>query len=763
MKKVCVLPFLFLLLGLQSVLGSGPGPVDTIITLMNATQAAGRQPAIIDNAGNNRGAAFNGRHVFVASRQNGNRIYYWNIRDTAAAPKELNVTGIAGGTFVISDLAVAGNFIFLSNMVTAGGTFKVYSWAGLDSIPKVLLEYPASPDRLGDAITVVGDPAKKALLIASSHGNKRFYLWTIENGTLKSPTPTVNNYDFVTNTNFSRITQVPGPENLYLASAPSFGMMLLDSTMKLVDTINAAYFPSWAMHAQIFTYKGIRMLGYVHVRSSPAANALYVLNINDKATVREAFASLKTAPFADRLLHSANLGSVSNGNASAGLDISADTLGNVQIMGFSAGNGFLVQQFGNERPYSPASLSPISMLMDKAQARGKQPALIDNAGNNRGAAFNGKHVFVASRQNGNHVYYWDVKDTISAPKELNISSVSGGTFTLSDLAVVGDNLYLSNMVLAGGTFKVYHWEGVSSSPRVLLEYPAAPDRLGDAITVVGDPAKKAFLIASSHGNKRFYIWTIEGGFVSSTTPMVKTYDFVSNTNFGRITRIPGAEELYMASAPSFGIMLLDQNMNLLDSLSATFFPSWPMHVQVFQYNGQRLMGYVHVKSSPAENALYVVDVNEKANIRDVFASMRKAGFASRLIHSVNLGSVSNGNASAGFDAVTDAAGNVQIMAFSAGNGFIVQQFGNKQVTALPQVVQGGFELYPNPAFSELQINAPDKIQEILLFDFSGRQVAVWPASGKQAVISVEQFQNGMYVLMIRSDKGLSASKVLIQK
>jgi len=411
----------------------------------------------------------------------------------------------------------------------------------------------------------------------------------------------------------------------------------------------------------------------------------------------------------------------------------------------------------------PGPVDTIITLRNAALASGRQPAIIDNAGNNRGAAFNGKQVFVASRQNGNHVYYWDIKDTLAAPKELNLSGVSGGTFTLSDLAVVGDNLYLSNMVFAGGAFKVYHWEGIGSSPRVLLEFPSSPDRLGDAITVVGDPAKRALLIASGHGSKRFYIWTIEGGVVSSSMPMVKTYDFISNANFGRVTRVPGAEELYLASAPSFGMLLLDQNMNLVDSLSAAFFPSWPMHAQIFEYNGQRLMGYVHVKSSPVENALYIVDMNEKTNIRDVFSSLRKAGFAKRLLFSLNLGTVSNANASAGLDAVTDAAGNVQVMAFSAGNGFVVQQFGNKQVTSLPQVVEGGFELYPNPAFSEVQINAPDNLQEILLFDFSGRQVAVWPANGKQAVIPVEEFLNGVYVLMIRSEKGLSVRKLLIQK
>lgn len=761
MKKI-LLPLILVAFWGNICKAIGPGPVDTIVTILNAAQAAGSMPAIIDNAGNNRGAAFNGKHVYVASRQNGNHVYYWDVKDPKAAPKELSIAGITGGTFVLSDLAVSGSNVFVSNMVLAGGTFKVYHWSGVESQPRVLLEYPTAPDRLGDAITVIGDPAQKALLIASGHGSKRFYVWNIENGAIANTTPTVQTYDFTTNVSFGRMTRVPGTEPLYLASAPSFGMMLLDSTLKMVDTIGAAFFPSWAMHAQVFEYKGIRLMGYVHVKSSPAANALYLLNISEGSNPREAFAKLRTATFSDRLLHSFNLGSISNGNASAGFDAVTDTLGNVQVMGFSAGNGFVIQQLGNERPYQASTLAPISMILDKAQARAKQPTLIDNAGNNRGAGFNGTHVFVASRQNGNHVYYWDVKDTTAAPKELSLTGVTGGTFVLSDLAVSGTNIFVSNMVLAGGVFKVYHWQGVESQPRVLLEFPAAPDRLGDAITVLGDPSTKALLVVSGHGSKRFYVWNIENGAIANTTPTVQTYDFVTNVSFGRMTRIPGAEAQYLASAPSFGLMLLDKDLKMVDTLSATFFPSWAMHAQVFEYAGQRLLGYVHIKSSPAGNALYVVDFNEKESVRDVFTSLRKAGFASRLLHTVDLGNISNGNASAGLDVYTDASGNVQVMAFSAGNGFVVQQFGNKTVTSLPTVQQGTFTMYPNPAVNEIQIESPEFIQDVQLFDVLGRRVGGWQVDAQQVSIPVSRFVRGTYVLVVRTDKGLSSRKLMLQ-
>ena len=201
---------------------------------------------------------------------------------------------------------------------------------------------------------------------------------------------------------------------------------------------------------------------------------------------------------------------------------------------------------------------------------------------------------------------------------------------------------------------------------------------------------------------------------------------------------------------------------MVDTWSAAFFPSWAMHAQVFEYAGQRLLAYVHVRSSPAGNAFYVVDLNEKQSLRDVFANLRKAGFASRLIHSVDLGNISNGNASAGLDVFTDAAGNVQVMAFSAGNGFVVQQFGNKTVTNLPTVEPGTFRLYPNPAVHEIQIESPDFIQEAHLYDLLGRRVGAWQVEARQATLPVGQFANGTYVLLIKTDKGLSSKKVILK-
>lgn len=90
---------------------------------------------------------------------------------------------------------------------------------------------------------------------------------------------------------------------------------------------------------------------------------------------------------------------------------------------------------------------------------------------------------------------------------------------------------MSNMEFVNGNFKVYHWPDNKAGPKVLLNIPAAPARLDDAIIVIGDPAAKAQLFVSGHGTRNFYIWDIVAGKIDSINPKVITLDSLPNVNF----------------------------------------------------------------------------------------------------------------------------------------------------------------------------------------------------------------------------------------
>ena len=321
-------------------------------------------------------------------------------------------------------------------------------------------------------------------------------------------------------------------------------------------------------------------------------------------------------------------------------------------------------------------------VIEKSTAAGNLPAIIDDAGATRGASFNGQYVFVASRQNGNHVYYWDVNNPDAPPQGLNMDGISGGLFTVNDVVAIGDQVFVSNMTLAGGLFRVYHWNGLDASPQVLIEVPSAPDRLGDAITVLGDVNSYASIVVSAHGASKFYIWYLNYGELESDEPSVVSIEGMESTNFYRATLFGGHEEYTILSGP-FGVWLLDEESEPVAFLEQAFFPAWPMYVNVFEYDGGRYLSYMHVRDNPAENVLYILDLNDGDNPVEAFESLVADGFDDRIVHSHDLGSVSNGNASVSNEVVVDIYGNFWVMGFAAGNGFVAKRLGDNFFYTLP--------------------------------------------------------------------------------
>jgi len=322
---------------------------DDIVTVMERTSSAGNLPAIIDNSGATRGAGFNGRYVFVASRQDGNHVYYWDVNNPEAPPQELNMTGVDGGFHVINDMTVVGNHVFVSNLITTPGLFKVYHWNNLTAEPNVLIEYNTTA-RLGDAFTVMGDPDDFALIIVSQHGGKSFYIWAMENGELDFDEPLIVPFDELpADLNFSRVTFPDGVDEYPIISGPA-GVFVIGEDDDIILTIEPSFFPGWPMYAHVFTYEGGRYFAYMHVTDNPAANVMYVLDITDGEDVLEALQILKNGTFEEKVVHSYDMGSIPNGNASVSMDVVIDSFGNLWLMGFAAGNGFVVQRIGDAGP-----------------------------------------------------------------------------------------------------------------------------------------------------------------------------------------------------------------------------------------------------------------------------------------------------------------------------------------------------------------------------------------------------------------------------
>lgn len=122
----------------------------------------------LGTANNERGMSFGNGHVYLVSRNGGNNIRILNAT-TGADLGALNNSGISGGTFAVSTVAVGGDgMIYVANLTTAVGAaspYKIYSWATEASTPTTAFSTTTllAGSRIGDTLAATGSGASTVL------------------------------------------------------------------------------------------------------------------------------------------------------------------------------------------------------------------------------------------------------------------------------------------------------------------------------------------------------------------------------------------------------------------------------------------------------------------------------------------------------------------------------------------------------------------------------------------------------------------------
>lgn len=336
-------------------------------------------------------------------------------------------------------------------------------------------------------------------------------------------------------------------------------------------------------------------------------------------------------------------------------------------------------------------------LIDKSGFSNLVPTLISNE-NNRGAAFDGRYVFVASRQEGNHLYYWDTQNPTEDPKKLAMSDiVAGGTWLVSDIQVVGSKIYVGNMVMnEGQIFKVYMWDGVEDeSPELIVEYtiPGESIRLGDAISIIGTPPANGYVFASNfawpNNASEFYVWSFNQGKTTPTPTVLPVKSLVGNQRmgqYGRVNSIPGEPTLLLVTGAEAGIGVMDYQGNFLYESREPMIQSRSFAPTIFEYNGGRYLAYVVnrewsntivTQGVVTDGAYYdIINISEGGSVVDALKALNEANIASKRVVRLPVG----GSASSWVGAVQSVKfgpnGKPRVMNYVLRNGFIVHEFSN---------------------------------------------------------------------------------------
>ena len=125
----------------------------------------------------------------------------------------------------------------------------------------------------------------------------------------------------------------------------------------------------------------------------------------------------------------------------------------------------------------------------------------------------------------------------------------------------------------------------------------------------------------------------------------------------------------------------------------------------------------------------------------------------------------------------DRAGNIYLISNSSERlgVWAMPKSDNSFTTPAPSkyrisVIRAGIELiegaknlvkvYPNPASEFIRIESDNTLQQVELYDFGGRLLRSVNASENKIQLSIDQLQKGIYLLKIRTDKGITNNRII---
>lgn len=79
-------------------------------------------------------------------------------------------------------------------------------------------------------------------------------------------------------------------------------------------------------------------------------------------------------------------------------------------------------------------------------------------------------------------------------------------------------------------------------------------------------------------------------------------------------------------------------------------------------------------------------------------------------------------------------------------------------TSVNEVEANQTSVYPNPANNVINVTSAANMNSIEVYTIAGQKVANYTVNGTQAAINVNNLSNGMYIMQIASENGVSAQK-----
>jgi hypothetical protein len=257
-------------------------------------------------------------------------------------------------------------------------------------------------------------------------------------------------------------------------------------------------------------------------------------------------------------------------------------------------------------------------------------------------------------------------------------------------------------------------------------------------------------------------------------------------NFGDThAKTNGMPGLWRSGIPALYAKLSEDTLYAGDTLTVTFIlgdsslPVNDFYGIAFTYNFDPLVVDSTYTGMTYGNS-WIGNTTDKISISKIFAAGQIKTAVTRINHIVVSGSGAIGTVS--FKITTDNISG-KTMSYYPNIGYIsdiraIDQMGNSiplnaatdtssigfTPSGIAEISTEGIHIQPNPAHDKITVSAGNIMDEITITDVAGQIVMDnTPAGGKSAVIDISAFGDGLYIVQVKTDKGVGIAKLIVEK
>lgn len=304
----------------------------------------------------------------------------------------------------------------------------------------------------------------------------------------------------------------------------------------------------------------------------------------------------------------------------------------------------------------------------------------------RGSGFDGTSVLVVKRTAPHLVRVSELKNGVVNKIPLNITGVTGGTFSMNMGAQVNGHTYIASLSGANiSPLKIYHWTDPTAAPQVILDVttagiPGVGVRHGDNLTVSLNSQGNGYIFFGDNAGTRALRYDV-ANYTTVTNPTTFAMPVAAPGSWTSFNRIGNSSE-YIFTGHDAPVALISEGGASSYTMSRFSIPVRGSDARVINFNSERyLIMTTAARTGSDATIFYVYDITRGASVQEALSILDTSPTITPVFQYALNGPVNTAPSSqTGFFVKKDAGGNDEtLMLYSGANdtGFVFFEFGKK--------------------------------------------------------------------------------------